>query len=79
MGKIALERAQKIANIVLWSLAPYCKKIEVAGSIRRKKPFVRDVDIMLIPSDPSAHDYGSKGMVEKGTKKGNLREPHGNV
>jgi len=46
-----LERAQKIANEVLWRLAPYCKKIEVAGSIRRRKPVVNDIDIVLIPSD----------------------------
>ena len=47
-----LERAQKIANIVLCRLAPYCKRIEVAGSIRRRKPFPRDIDLVLIPSDP---------------------------
>jgi len=47
-----LERAEKLANEVLWRLAPYCKKIVVAGSIRRKKPLVKDVDIVLIPSDP---------------------------
>lgn len=47
-----LEQAQKIANEVLWRLAPYCKKIEVAGSVRRQKPFPGDIDFVLIPSDP---------------------------
>ena len=46
-----LARAQKIAEAVVKRLSPYCKKIEVAGSIRRRKPLVRDVDIVLIPSD----------------------------
>ncbi|MBA7654345.1 hypothetical protein ES703_62222 [subsurface metagenome] len=46
-----LERAQKIADGVLWRLAPYCKKIEVAGSIRRRKDQVNDIDLVLIPSD----------------------------
>jgi DNA polymerase (family 10) len=46
-----LERAQKIAGEVVKRLAPYCKKIEIAGSIRRKKPLVNDIDFVLIPSD----------------------------
>jgi len=53
-----LERAQKIASEVIKRLAPYCKKkadgnayIEVAGSIRRKAPNPKDIDLVLIPSD----------------------------
>jgi len=46
-----LERAQKIASEVVTRLTPYCDRIEVAGSIRRKKSRVNDVDIVLIPSD----------------------------
>ena len=60
MGKIALERAEKIAEAVVKRLAPYCKRregdkgyyIEIVGSIRRRKPWVNDIDICLIPSDP---------------------------
>jgi len=47
-----LERAQKIASEVVKRLSPYCSKIQVAGSIRRKKPMVQDIDLVLIPSDP---------------------------
>lgn len=46
-----LEVAQKIANEVVKHLSPFCKKIEIAGSIRRKKSIVNDIDICLIPSD----------------------------
>lgn len=46
-----LAQAQKIAADVVKRLSPYCKKIQVAGSIRRRKPFPRDIDIVLIPSD----------------------------
>jgi len=46
-----LERAQKIADAVVKRLSPYCTKIEVAGSIRRRKAIVHDIDIVLIPSD----------------------------
>ncbi len=51
MGKMALERAEKIAESVVKRLSPYCKKIEVAGSIRRRKPWVNDIDLVLVPSD----------------------------
>jgi len=51
-SEIFLERAEKIAEAVVARLNPYCKKIEVVGSIRRKRPKVHDIDIVLIPSDP---------------------------
>ncbi len=47
-----LGKAQRIAAEVVKVLAPYCSRIEVAGSIRRRKPLVNDIDIVLIPSDP---------------------------
>jgi len=47
-----LENAKKIADVVIKRLSPYCQKIEVAGSIRRRKAIVHDIDIVLIPSDP---------------------------
>jgi len=47
-----LEVAQKIAAEVIKRLLPYCQKIEVAGSIRRQKAIVHDIDFVLIPSDP---------------------------
>ena len=46
-----LERAKAIAEEVIKRLSPYCQKIEVAGSVRRKKPTVNDIDLVLIPSD----------------------------
>lgn len=46
-----LEEAQKIAAEVIKRLSPYCQRIEAAGSVRRQKPFPRDVDIVLIPSN----------------------------
>jgi len=47
-----LEVAQKIAAEVIKRVSQYCQKIEVAGSIRRQKEIVHDIDIVLIPSDP---------------------------
>ena len=51
MSKILLERAEKIAEEVVKRLRPYCQKIEVAGSVRRKKAWVKDIDLVLVPSD----------------------------
>lgn len=58
-----LERAQKVANEVVKRLAPYCSRIEVVGSIRRRKPQVRDVDIVLVPSDPGNLEHQILGLA----------------
>ncbi len=47
-----LERARTIADAVVKKLEPYCEKIAVAGSIRRRRPFVNDIDLVVIPKDP---------------------------
>jgi len=44
-----LEQGQKLANQIVELISPFCDRITIAGSIRRKKPQVRDVDIVLIP------------------------------
>lgn len=44
-----LAQAQAIAQDVVNRLAPFCERIEVAGSIRRRRPFPRDIDIVLLP------------------------------
>ena len=46
-----LEYALPIANQVVEKLAPFCQRIEVAGSIRRRRPFVHDIDLVVIPSN----------------------------
>jgi len=52
-----LKRAQKIAEGIVGGLEQYCEQIEVAGSIRRKKPQVQDIDLVLIPRDRDALDH----------------------
>jgi DNA polymerase (family 10) len=46
-----LERAEvePLAVKVLSAIEPYCQKAEVAGSIRRKKDKVNDIDIVVQP------------------------------
>ena len=43
------EEAFKIAEKVKALLSPHCERIEIAGSIRRKKPDVKDIEIVAIP------------------------------
>jgi len=49
-----LEEALTIAEKVKESLSPYCEKLEIAGSIRRRKPVVHDIDIVLIEKPQAA-------------------------
>jgi DNA polymerase (family 10) len=44
-----LAEAQKIAEELKSLLAPECQCIEIAGSIRRRKPFVNDIELLVIP------------------------------
>lgn len=44
-----LEEALIIAERVLEEIKPYCIRCEIAGSIRRKKPEVKDIEIVAIP------------------------------
>jgi len=53
---LPLARAEAIAAKIIEVLSPHCKRIEVAGSIRRKRPTVRDIDIVAWPRDRAAID-----------------------
>ena len=44
-----LKDAQKLSERIMEQIQPFCDRFAVAGSIRRKKSQVRDVDFVLIP------------------------------
>ena len=46
-----LTKAQAIASEIKKLLEPHCEKLAVAGSIRRQRPVVRDIDLVLVPKD----------------------------
>ncbi|WP_322792611.1 hypothetical protein [Bellilinea sp.] len=48
-NKIPLEQAEYIAQKYLSMLAPYCERVEIAGSIRRRKAEVGDIEIVAQP------------------------------
>lgn len=44
-----LARARSIAEELKALLAPECQRITIAGSIRRRKPVVGDIELLVIP------------------------------
>jgi len=54
--KIHLDEAQRIARYYLGLLAPACERIEIAGSIRRKKLLVGDIEMVAIPKLAVSND-----------------------
>lgn len=49
-----LVAAQMLASKVAQELEPFCERIAIAGSIRRERPSVNDIDLVLIPLGPAA-------------------------
>jgi len=47
--RLDLDQATEIAERVLGQLAPHCHRIAIAGSIRRRKADVGDIEIVAIP------------------------------
>lgn len=43
------QQANDIAVSLVDKLAPYCQKVQIAGSVRRGKPEVKDLEIVCIP------------------------------
>ena len=43
-----LDKILPIAEKYKETLEPYCKRIEIAGSVRRKKPECRDIELLII-------------------------------
>ncbi len=58
--KFSLEAAAAKALEIAQALGPHCERIEVAGSIRRGKPWVKDIDLVVIPKMESKRSlFGS--------------------
>jgi DNA polymerase/3'-5' exonuclease PolX len=64
--------AVSVASEFLEALVPGCGRIEIAGSIRREKPEVNNIDIVAIPRVVQLQDLSGKpGILEE-----NLLETH---
>ena len=58
-----LEEAKEIAEKYVNLFRPYSRRIEIAGSIRRKKPEVKDIEIVMIRNTAKLAEF--KEIVEK--------------
>lgn len=60
-----------LANRIVKQLKPLSKKIQIAGSIRRKEPNPKDIDIILIPKSKEKIEefLNKKGEFVQGGKK----------
>ena len=75
-GRVVITRkgdfVLKLANNIVKKLKPYCKKIEIVGSIRRGEKEPIDIDIVVIPKNKQ-----SKGDIEKIISKNGKLVRHG--
>lgn len=60
-----LEQAKKLATEVVDRLSPTCSRIMVVGSIRREKPRVNDIDIVVIPKNQGQLAIALRDLGEK--------------
>lgn len=85
--KFPSEQAEEIAKSLASDLAPYCLRIQVAGSLRRMKAEVGDIELVYIPRFKSVAvdlfitgeykltDWMLSGMIARGllAKRRNIR------
>lgn len=68
-------KAHQIAQHVVALLRPYCHRIQIAGSLRRQKAWVKDIEIVAIPNpyDTGLFESGIATVVNQWEKvKGEL-------
>jgi len=44
---LELSKALTLAEEIIEIIKPYCSKLEIAGSVRRKKEFVKDIELVV--------------------------------
>ncbi len=49
---IRLADAQDLAEELFVDLAPYCHRLEIAGSVRRGRADVHDIELVALPREP---------------------------
>jgi len=55
-----LEQAEKLAEQFIHEIADYCQKIEIVGSIRRRKTECRDIDLVLLAKQEQLWNFTFK-------------------
>lgn len=58
-----LAEALNIATGIVAELGPHCERIEIAGSIRRQRPTIGDIEIVCIPAPYDASPLFRSGIA----------------
>jgi DNA polymerase/3'-5' exonuclease PolX len=53
-AQIPLTHAQSLVSSIKIAIEPYAKRVVVAGSVRRERPYVRDLDFVVEPRSKTA-------------------------
>lgn len=56
-----LDEAREQAEALVREIAPFCERVEIAGSVRRGRPEVKDIEIVAVPrwdEHPGADLFG---------------------
>lgn len=51
-----LSQAKNLAERIIETMSPFCQRVAIAGSIRRQKPEVKDIEIVAVPRLGQAQD-----------------------
>jgi DNA polymerase/3'-5' exonuclease PolX len=62
-NRFPLGQAETIAAKVIALLAPHCERIDVAGSVRRKRLTIGDIEIVCIPKPYQAEPLFASGLA----------------
>lgn len=54
--KYPFDKAHKVADYILNLLKPHCEQIHIAGSIRRMRPEIKDIEIVCQPKKEIKHE-----------------------
>lgn len=65
-----LADALKIANKIRSELLPFCERCEIAGSVRRRKLSVNDIEIVYMPKQIEALQYIDRHQKIRGRATG---------
>ncbi len=67
-GKVPLEEARILAEDIRQHLSQACKRVEIAGSVRRQKPEVGDIELVAVPIDgPGQLTTGQRTLFMEAT------------
>lgn len=65
---MSLEQAKQHAESLIRTFSPFCERIEIAGSIRRQKFEIGDIELVVIPKIEAKKNQGLGAFLNIDTK-----------